>query len=93
MIAAKSDRIDAGQRVERARPPATLRRLFFGPPLYLRLQPELDATIPEIQDRPRHVGVPVLIHADRVAVGESKDLGHAVRVEKVVEIYVSTHAT
>ena len=74
-------------------PSATLRRLFFSPLLYLRLQPELDATVPEIQDRPRHVGVPVLIHADRVAVGESEDLGHAVGVEEVIEVYVSTHGT
>jgi hypothetical protein len=33
----------------------------------------------------------VLIHADGVAVGESEYLGHAVRVEKIVEVYVSTH--
>jgi hypothetical protein len=73
--------------------PATLRRLFLSPPLDFRLQPELDATIPEIQDWPRHVGVPVLIDADRVAVGESENLGHAVRIEKVVEVYAPAHAT
>jgi hypothetical protein len=35
----------------------------------------------------------VLIYADRVAVGESEDVGHAVRIEKVIEVYVSTHRT
>jgi hypothetical protein len=35
----------------------------------------------------------VLIHADCVAVGESEDLGDAVRIEKVIEVYVSTHGT
>lgn len=67
--------------------------LLSCPHFDLGTQPELDAAASEVQDRPWHVGVSMLIHADCVAVRESKQLGHAVRVEKVVEVYMSAHDT
>ena len=61
------------------------------PLLDLRAKPELHPAVPEFPQRTRHVRVPVLIHADGVAVGESEEFRNAVRVEKIVDIDLSAH--
>lgn len=70
---------------------ATPGQLLFSPALDLGLQPELDATRPEIKHRARHIGVSVLIHADRIAVSEPEDFGYAVRVQKIIDVHLLTH--
>ena len=59
--------------------------------LDLSTEPKLDSPVTEIEDRARHVLVPVLVHADRVAVSEPEQPGDAVGVNQVVEIYLSSH--
>ena len=42
------------------------------PQLNLLAKPKLDATVPEFAYGTRHVVIPVLIHAHRVAVGKAE---------------------
>jgi hypothetical protein len=67
--------------------------LLRSPSFNLGTQPELDSTIAELAYRPRHVVVPVLVHAYRVAVGKTEELGYPVRVEQVVHVNLSAHAS
>jgi len=49
----------------------------------LRLQPELNATLAEINDRTRHVGVPTLVETDAVAVREPEHFSDALGVDEI----------
>ena len=69
---------------------ATL-RLLGRPALDLRPQPELDAAIPEIDDRAWHVGVAALVEADAVAMRQSKNFGHRLRIKQVLGGDSGTH--
>jgi hypothetical protein len=65
--------------------------LALGPTLYLGAEPELHAPVAELAHWTRHVLVPVLVNAHRVAVSETQEFGHSVCVEKIVDVYPSTH--
>jgi hypothetical protein len=65
--------------------------LALGPTLDLGSEPELHAPVAELAHRARHVLVPVLIHANGVAVSETEEIGHSICVEEIVDVYLSTH--
>jgi len=70
---------------------AAIRCLLGRPPLYVRPQPELDTPLPEVDYRPRHVGVAPLIEADTVPMRELEDVGDALSIGEIVGIDPSTH--
>jgi hypothetical protein len=72
-----------------ARP--TLCELTSRPCFDLRPKPQLGPSIAELADWTRHVVVPVLIHAHGVAVSETEELGDAVCVEEIVDVYLAAH--
>jgi hypothetical protein len=55
-------------------------RLLVGPSLDLGTQPELDTALAEVENRLRHVAVPLLILEHRVAVGQAENLRNSLRV-------------
>jgi hypothetical protein len=61
------------------------------PALDFGSQPEARTTAAEIEDRARHVRIPVQILADRIAVGESEDSGDVVCVDQVIEMDTARH--
>jgi hypothetical protein len=71
---------------------ATGRRLLGCPAFNVRPEPDLDAAVAEVEDRPWHVQVPVLVDADGVAVGEAQELSYAVGVDEIVDVDSLTHA-
>ena len=46
-------------------------------------EPELDATLAEVDDGLRHVAVAALVLKDSVPMGEADDVRNALRVEEV----------
>jgi hypothetical protein len=63
------------------------------PSFELRSQPEFDAAVTKIYYRPGHAGVPMLIHAHGVAMGEPEKLGYATGIEQVIDVDSSAHRT
>jgi hypothetical protein len=61
------------------------------PLLQLRLEPQLHATLSEVDDRPRHVGVTVLVHADGVRMRQAEHLSCAMRVAQIIDGDRSRH--
>jgi hypothetical protein len=51
------------------------------PTLDLRSEPELDATLAQIDDRSGHVVVPTLVLKDRVSMGQAEDVRYVLRVD------------
>ena len=68
-------------------------RLLVGPSLDLGTQPELDAALSEIENRSRHIAVPLLVLEHRVAIGQTEDLGNALRVDQVTGVDVDHRAS
>jgi hypothetical protein len=66
-------------------------RVIRRPSLDLRAQPELDSAVTEVQDRPRHVCVPMLINAHGVSVSKPEQLRDAVGIHQIVEVHLSAH--
>jgi hypothetical protein len=52
----------------------------------LRAEPKLDAALTEVEHRPRHVSVSLLVLEHRVPISEAEDLRHALRVDQVVSV-------
>jgi hypothetical protein len=61
------------------------------PPLDLGSQPEAWSTTAEIDDRARHVRVPVQILAHGIPVTEPKDPSNVVRVDQIIDEYAACH--
>lgn len=64
----------------------------IGPSSDLRPKPQPRPSASQINDRPRHVRVPALVHADGVAVSQPEQLSDAVRVQKVLYIDLAAHS-
>ncbi len=82
------------KRLPRGSPPWLVSSLSFelgSPRGDLRTEPELDATLTQIQGRLGHVVVPVLIDADGVGMTQAEQIGHATRIQKVVDVHPSAH--
>jgi hypothetical protein len=62
------------------------------PAFNVRPEPDLDAAVAEVEDRPWHVRVPVLVDAHRRAVSEAKQLGHGIGVDEIVDVDSLAHA-
>jgi hypothetical protein len=63
------------------------------PSLDLWTQPQAGTARSEVEDWPRHVGIPPLVLADRVAVAQPEDLGDVVSVDEVVDDNSPRHAS
>ncbi|MGO9956297.1 MAG: hypothetical protein ACLP50_10015 [Solirubrobacteraceae bacterium] len=50
-------------------------------PLDLRPEPELDATLAQIDDRSGHVVVSAAVLKDRDSVGQAEDVRYVLRIE------------
>jgi sirohydrochlorin ferrochelatase len=61
------------------------------PSRHLGTQPELDATLSEINGRSWHVVVAPLVLADGVAMSKVQDVGDALCVDEVVDCYLFGH--
>jgi hypothetical protein len=73
-------------------PSATSRLLLDSPKLNLGTQPELDAPVSEVEHWRRHVVVPMLVDAHRVAVGETEKVSDSIGVKEIVYVDPATHA-
>ena len=69
----------------------TARRLCGCPALDVGLEPHLHPSVAEIQDRPWHVRISMLVDADGVAVGEAKQVGNAIGVDQIVDVDSLAH--
>ena len=67
------------------------RRLLGCPAFNVRPEPDLDTAVAEVEDRPWHVRVPVLVDADAVAVSEAQELSHAIGVDEIVDVDSLAH--
>lgn len=63
------------------------------PSLDLRSQPEARSTTAEIENRARHIGVPVHVLAHGVPVGEAEDPSNVVCVDQIIDEYAASHTT
>jgi hypothetical protein len=61
------------------------------PPLDLRSQPQARPASTEIEDGTGHVGVPVHILADGIAMSEPQDPGNVVRVDQIIDEHPPGH--
>jgi hypothetical protein len=61
------------------------------PPFYLRTGPEHRPAGAEVDDGAGHVGIPVLVLADRVAVSEAEDLSDVVGVDQILDEDAARH--
>lgn len=91
MVASLADR-GYGSTTRRLRPSCVCLAAVGSPPLDLGSEPELDAVLAEVEDRPGHIFVPVLVDADRVVVREPEELGHPAGVDEVLDRNLPTHA-
>lgn len=73
------------------RPGAAKLDLLSVPSLDLRSEPEAWSTPTEVDDRTRHVLVPVEILAHGVAMRKAEDSSNVVRVDQIVEKYAPGH--
>jgi hypothetical protein len=62
------------------------------PEFHLETKPELDAPVTELADGARHIGISVLVDANGIPVGESEEFRDSVRVEEVIDVYLSAHS-
>lgn len=62
--------------------------LLIRPDGDLRAEPKLDAALTEVEHRPRHISVSLLVLEHRVPISEAEDLRHALRVDQVVSVDV-----
>ena len=62
-----------------------------GPAGDLRTEPELYATVSEIDNRPWHVVVAPLVLADCVAMSEVQDVSDALRIDEIVDRHSFGH--
>src|SRR5207244_1487892 len=51
-------------------------------------KPQFRSPEPEIDDWPRHVGIPPLVHADRRALGKPKELCNRVCVDEILGVHL-----
>jgi hypothetical protein len=65
----------------------------LSPSLDLGTEPELDASLTQVDDRLWHVVVPALVLKHGVAVGESEDVSDALCVEKILGSDAWRHAS
>lgn len=65
--------------------------LLGGPLLYLCTEPQLRAAVAEVAHRSRHVGVSVLVDADRIAMSDAEEFGNTVRIQKIVNVHLLSH--
>jgi hypothetical protein len=61
------------------------------PLLDLRAKPQLAAALTEIDDWPRHRGVPPLVRRHGVALREAKEVGDPLRVNHIVGVDAAAH--
>ena len=61
------------------------------PPLDLRSEPQARPAAAEVEDGPGHVGIPVHILADGIAMSEPQDPSNIVRVDEVVDEHAARH--
>ena len=66
-------------------PGAAASLTLCGPLLDLRAEPELDPAFSEIDGRPWHVCVPLLVLTDSVAVSEIEDVRDTLCINEVVD--------
>jgi len=85
-----SDPTSPVERSPGTRGPERRARHLLGPPgapaLNIRPGPQLATALAEIDDRPRHGRVPTLVRRDRVALRETKQIGHPLRVNHVIRV-------
>ena len=55
--------------------------------------PEEGAPVAADDDRPGHIGVPALVGGDRIAVGQSQEVGHLLRIDEVFGVHLWRHET
>jgi hypothetical protein len=71
---------------------APSRRLLNRPACNIWLEPDQDASVAKVEDRPRHIRIPMLVDAHRIPVCKPEQLGHAVGVDEIVDVDSLTHA-
>ncbi len=67
--------------------------LLLRPSDNLGAEPELDASLAEVEHGPWHVAVPLLVLVHGISVGKAEDFGDAVCVDQVVGINRSHFAS
>jgi hypothetical protein len=75
----------------RTAPSAAIGGLVGGPLLDLRAKPDFHAALTEVDHRSGHVGIPVLVDADCIGMGEVQKLCHAMRVEEIIQGDPTSH--
>lgn len=75
------------------RPGSAERDLSSVPSLDLWPQPQAWSAAAQVEDRTRHVGVPVHILAHRVPMREPEDAGNVMRVDQIVDDHSPGHDT
>jgi hypothetical protein len=71
---------------------ATACRLLGRPEFDVGLEPDLHPSVAEIEHRPWHVRIPVLVEAHGVAVGKAEQVGYAVGVDEIIDVDSLAHA-
>ena len=61
------------------------------PILYFCPEPHFAASFPQVDQRPRHIGIAALVKRHCVSLSEAEHVGHALGIDQFFYVYFSTH--